>query len=70
MGIYVLQRSVIDLIPSGQPMDFPALVQALLDADRVVYSHSHDGYWLDLGRPDDFAKANDEFGLLRTRLGV
>ncbi len=70
MGIYVLQRSVIDLIPAGQPMDFPSLVQALLDAGRPVYSHSHDGYWLDLGRPDDFAKANDEFGLLAQRLGV
>jgi mannose-1-phosphate guanylyltransferase len=70
MGIYVLERSVIDLIPTGQPMDFPALVQALLDSDRPVYSHSHDGYWLDLGRPDDFARANDEFGLLRPKLGV
>lgn len=70
MGIYVLERSVIDLIPEGEPMDFPALVQALLDAGRVVHSHSHDGYWLDLGRPDDFARANDEFGLIRPRLGV
>jgi NDP-sugar pyrophosphorylase family protein len=70
MGIYVLNPSVIDLIPAGDAMDFPALVQALLDTGRPVHSHTHSGYWLDLGRPDDFARANDEFAEIRPRLGV
>jgi NDP-mannose synthase len=70
MGIYVLDRSVIDLIPTGEAMDFPALVQALLDAGRPVYSHTHSGYWLDLGRPDDFARANNEFAEIHPRIGV
>jgi NDP-sugar pyrophosphorylase family protein len=70
MGIYVFEPTVIDLIPSGEAMDFPALVAALLAADRAVHSHMHDGFWLHLGRPDDFALANAEFGRIRPRLGV
>ena len=70
MGIYVLNPSVVDLIPRQGPMDFPDLVQALLGADRAVHSYVHDGYWLDLGRPDDFARANDEFDAVRSALGI
>jgi mannose-1-phosphate guanylyltransferase len=70
MGIYVLEPSVIDVIPTGQPMDFPDLVQTLLEADRPVHTHVHSGYWLDLGRHDDFERANQEFGAMRAQLGV
>lgn len=70
MGIYVVQPSAVTLIPPGEPMDFPDLVQALLAAGRHVHTHEHDGYWLDLGRPDDFARANEEFETIRSQLGV
>lgn len=70
MGIYVLEPSAVDLVPEGSRMDFPELVQRLLDTKRPVAAHVHDGYWLDLGRPDDYARANQEFEELRTRLGV
>jgi NDP-mannose synthase len=70
MGVYVMDPAVIDLIEPGRAMDFPALVQALLRSGRAVNSASHDGFWLDLGRPDDFARANAEFGRLRPRLGM
>jgi NDP-sugar pyrophosphorylase family protein len=70
MGIYVFEPSVIGFIPRGEAMDFPALVQTLLANGRDVHSYTHDGYWLDLGRPDDFARANDEFDLIRAGLGV
>ena len=70
MGIYVLEPSVVELISPGQRMDFPELVQRLLDRGRHVHTHIHSDYWLDLGRPDDFARANEEFHSLRGRLGV
>jgi NDP-sugar pyrophosphorylase family protein len=70
MGIYAVQRSVVDLIPSGQRMDFPELVQTLLASGRDVHTHVHSSYWLDLGRPDDFTRANEEFESLRPRLGL
>jgi NDP-mannose synthase len=70
MGIYAFSRAAVELIPAGNRMDFPDLVQALLAAGRPVRTHTHSDYWLDLGRPDDFARANDEFEDVRERLGV
>jgi mannose-1-phosphate guanylyltransferase len=68
MGIYVLGRAAVEAIPAGERMDFPDLVGALLANDRHVHTHVHPGYWLDLGRPDDFARANEEFEALRPTL--
>jgi NDP-sugar pyrophosphorylase family protein len=70
MGIYVVSPSAVGLIPAGRKMDFPDLVQALLDEGRAINSHLHEGYWLDLGRPDDYGRANAEFDELRPRLGI
>jgi NDP-sugar pyrophosphorylase family protein len=70
MGIYALGRSVVELIPKGHHMDFPDLVEAMLVTGRGVHTHVHSNYWLDLGRPDDFKQANEEFESLRARLGL
>jgi NDP-mannose synthase len=70
MGIYAFSRAAVELIPAGDRMDFPDLVQTLLAAGRPVRTHTHSDYWLDLGRPDDFARANDEFEAVHERLGV
>jgi len=70
MGIYAFSRTAVELIPSGDRMDFPDLVQALLAAGHPVQTHMHSQYWLDLGRPDDFARANAEFEAVHERLGV
>ncbi len=58
-GIYAFSRSVLDLIPGDGRMDIPDLALALLAADRLARVHLHNGYWLDLGRPDDFSRANE-----------
>lgn len=61
MGIYVLSPSVLDVLRPGERLDFPDLVTALLDQNRLVATHVHEGYWLDVGRPDDFERANELF---------
>jgi NDP-sugar pyrophosphorylase family protein len=70
MGIYAFSRAAVELVPGESRMDFPDLVGALLAAGRPVRAHVHSHYWLDLGRPDDFARANEEFEDVRERLGV
>jgi NDP-mannose synthase len=70
MGIYAFSQAALELIPAGERMDFPELVGALLAAGRPVRAHVHSDYWLDLGRPDDFSRANEEFEDVRGRLGV
>ncbi len=61
MGVYVVGPAALELIEPDQPLDIPDLVQRLLDADRPVGSYLYDGYWLDIGRHDDYAKAIRDF---------
>jgi NDP-mannose synthase len=61
MGIYVVGPGVLELIEPGEALDFPDLVQRLLDDDRPVGSYIYDGYWLDIGRHDDYAQAVEDY---------
>jgi mannose-1-phosphate guanylyltransferase len=61
MGIYCIEPSVIDLIPEGVPFGFDDLMYIMLDKNLPVYTYEHEGYWLDLGRTEDFLKAQKEF---------
>lgn len=60
-GVYVFSPPTAHHFERSGTLDFPDLVQRLLDAGRHVHVHRHEGYWLDIGRPDDFARANEEF---------
>lgn len=68
MGVYALSRSTLAGYRSGQALGFDQLVLDLLAAGREPASYPFDGYWLDIGRPDDYDRANAEFGGLRSRL--
>jgi NDP-sugar pyrophosphorylase family protein len=57
MGIYVFEPAVLACIPKGRYFDFPDLVKALLAAGHKVAGYAFDGYWQDLGRPDDYEQA-------------
>lgn len=61
MGIYVFSSSVREYIPRAQKFDFPDLVQRLLANGQKVLAYESDAYWMDIGRPDDYQKANEEF---------
>jgi NDP-sugar pyrophosphorylase family protein len=60
MGVYVLEPAVIAHVPPNLAFDVPDLVQALLAAGDPVGSCPHDGYWLDIGRHDDYERAQRE----------
>ena len=68
MGVYVLEPRVLELIPSGVRFDLPELIIGLLDAREIVYGYRHSGYWLDIGRPEDYQKAQDDVGLITADL--
>lgn len=62
MGLYALRREAVrPLIPPNEYLDMPTLMLALRDAQRDVRCFHDDGMWLDIGRPDDFAMAQDIF---------
>jgi len=56
-GIYLMKRSVIDRIPKQQFYDSTDLMQSLIDEDMKLVSYPMRQYWLDIGKPEDFEKA-------------
>ncbi len=63
MGIYCASHSVLDYIPQGQPYGFDHLMLNLIGKKLPANIYRFNGYWLDIGRPDDYAQAIDEFHL-------
>lgn len=63
MGIYVFEPQVLEFIPEGSYLDFPDLVKRLLAAERPVCYYPFSGYWLDIGRYEDYHQATEEFEL-------
>jgi len=61
MGIYVFSKRILDLVPENTPFGFDQLMYVLTEAKAPVFSYPHDGYWLDIGRPDDYARSIEEF---------
>lgn len=57
MGIYVFSRSLLELVPGGRPYGFDDLMADLLSADERINTYPYDGYWMDIGRPDDYEQA-------------
>jgi NDP-sugar pyrophosphorylase family protein len=68
MGVYVLEPRALELIPSGRRFDIPDLVLALLEAGEPVGSHLFGGYWLDIGRHDDYEQALADYEQILPRL--
>lgn len=62
MGLYVLNRASVcpHLVP-GKFLDMPQLMQTLVEAGNSVICRSQDCLWLDIGRPEDYATAQELF---------
>ncbi len=65
MGVYALSRSTLGRYPRNVPFGFDDLVLDLLSRHEPPRAHRFDGYWLDIGRPDDYDEANRRFEELR-----
>jgi NDP-sugar pyrophosphorylase family protein len=65
MGVYVFDPKILKYIPKGEYMDFPDLVCKLLEDGQRVANYKFDGYYQDLGRPEDYDQACQDFETLR-----
>jgi NDP-sugar pyrophosphorylase family protein len=61
MRTYFFQPAALGYVTAGQRLDLPHLIMALLDGGECVMAYKHTGYWLDIGRPDDYVAAVEEF---------
>jgi NDP-sugar pyrophosphorylase family protein len=55
-GIYVFEPRIIDFIPDGF-FNLPDLIVTLHKAGEIVGTYIHEGYWLDIGRIEDYQTA-------------
>lgn len=68
MGVHGVSRATLAGFEAGRPLGFDALVLHLLESGAVVDTYEFDGYWLDIGRPEDYDQANADYPRLRPRL--
>lgn len=66
-GIYVFEPSIFDYIPQKIPVSFEEDVFPELADKGKLYAYLYDGYWADIGIPQDYEKACRDFlnGLLK-----
>lgn len=57
MGVYMLSLKVLDYIPENCSYGFDHLMSDLLASHQSVKVDNFEGYWLDIGRPDDYEVA-------------
>ena len=61
MGIYVLNKNILKIIPKNKKYGFNHLIQKMLKDKIKIDNHFHNKYWLDIGRPDDYEKAQLDY---------
>ncbi len=61
MGVYIFEPEVLKYIRKGQKLDFPDLINLLLKKGERVCAYPSEDFWLDIGRPDDYALAVEIF---------
>ncbi len=68
MGIYIVNRSALDRVPMGRKFGFDDLMLDMLAHKESVHVERYSGYWLDIGRVDDYMRAVEEFEERRQQL--
>jgi len=60
-GVYVLDAQVLDFVPENEFFDMPTLFEKVIDKNLKCISFPIREYWLDIGRMEEFEKANNEY---------
>lgn len=68
MGVYGMSRRTLAPYPPGRPFGFDELVLDLLARGDHPATYPFAGFWLDIGRPEDYDEANRSFAEIAPRL--
>ncbi len=68
MGVYMLNKKCLDIIPEDTFYGFDHLMIDLIKNETPATVRPYKGYWLDIGRPDDYEQACNEFELNKLSL--
>jgi dTDP-glucose pyrophosphorylase len=64
-GIYLMKREVLSYIPKNTFYNATDLIEELIKNDLNVISFPFSGYWLDVGKNEDFEKAQDDIKMIK-----
>ena len=60
-GFYMLEPSVLKLIPPGEHLDMTELMELSIDAGQIVSPFVLLDNWIDIGMPDQLQNAREKF---------
>ena len=61
MGIYMINKRIVKYIPKNKEFGFDHLMLEMIKNKKPIKINTYNGYWLDIGRPDDYIQAIEEF---------
>ena len=64
-GIYLMKRSVLEYIPKGEHFNATDLMEKLIQEKKKLVSYPLVGYWLDIGKHEDFQKAQNDINTIK-----
>ena len=59
-GIYIIKKELLSLVPHNQFYNVTDLMESLIAEGKKLVSFPILGYWLDIGKHDDFIKAQED----------
>lgn len=63
MGVYIFSEKIFKFLPNDDScFNLPSLIDVLFNNNQKIMGYRHTGYWLDIGRPEDYEKACSQFG--------
>ena len=63
MGVYCLNRNALKNLKKNKFMNFDIFIKN--NIKKKIYAFNHKGFWLDIGRVDDYEYANQNFSTLK-----
>lgn len=70
MGIYCIKHSVIRKIPRGEKYGFDDLMFDGIKNNEKYEVKPFEGFWLDIGRPEDYDYCNENYDSIKEKLGL
>lgn len=59
-GIYIFKKQLLELIPENRPFSATDFMEKIIAQKLKIKSFSHHGYWLDIGKHEDYIRANED----------
>jgi dTDP-glucose pyrophosphorylase len=64
-GIYFIKKSILNMIPAGSYYDITDLMDAVIASNKKLVTYPIMGYWLDIGKHEDFKQAQEDIKHLK-----